>query len=259
MRDDIRHCGRCQRGFTLIEVLVVVAIIALLIAVLFPSLTRARAVSQSTVCLHHLSQLGLGAMQYSHMHRDYIPPLDPAKIDIGPSSSTYYNLGGDNMGVYYPKYAPNLHGFECPGAHNTVEPGDANNNGFVDDLENSYVRGTTRKGMAFEYIPFLYYVKVNPAVGPGESTPSRWRFNYADPPHDKTWPLRVGKTKKASEVCIIHDADNPGQNLVIDDPEDPHVLLRGGNMVFADGHANFVRAKYWLEWSDRGRPLAPTQ
>ncbi|MBP7937440.1 MAG: hypothetical protein KA354_22585 [Phycisphaerae bacterium] len=113
--------------------------------------------------------------------------------------------------------------------------------------------------MAFEYIPFLYYIKVDPTVGPGESTPARWRFNYADPPYDKTWPLQVGKTKKMAEVCIIHDADNPGQNLVIDDPEDPHVILKGGNMVFADGHANFVRAKYWLEWSDRGRPLAPSK
>ena len=245
-------------GFTLIEVLVVVAIIALLVAILFPSLARARAQAQSTVCLNNLRQLGLGATQYAHVHRDYIPPLDPALQDIGAAIASYYNLGGDNMGLYYPKYAPNLKTWECPGARNRVERADVNRNGFVDDLENSYVRGWTRKGMAYEYIPFLYYIKVNPAVPPGESTPTRWRYNYADPPYDKTWPLRVGSVKLASSISIIHDADNPGRNLVITDSEDPHALLKGGNMTFADGHASFVMAKFWLDWSDRGRPFAPT-
>src|SRR5262245_46508693 len=45
-------------GFTLIEVLVVVAIIALLIAILIPSLARARELSKRTVCLHNLKVLG---------------------------------------------------------------------------------------------------------------------------------------------------------------------------------------------------------
>jgi prepilin-type N-terminal cleavage/methylation domain-containing protein len=47
-----------RRGFTLIEVLVVVAIIALLIAILLPSLARAREVTKRTVCLHNLKMLG---------------------------------------------------------------------------------------------------------------------------------------------------------------------------------------------------------
>jgi len=53
-----------RRAFTLIEVLVVVAIIALLIAVLIPSLARAREVSKRTVCLHDLQQLGAGWQIY---------------------------------------------------------------------------------------------------------------------------------------------------------------------------------------------------
>ena len=77
-----------RRGFTLIEVLVVVAIIALLVAVLIPSLARARAVSQRTVCLHNLKMLGQawmlyygdnkGALIYGHTTPD--PALDPLWI-----------------------------------------------------------------------------------------------------------------------------------------------------------------------------------
>jgi prepilin-type N-terminal cleavage/methylation domain-containing protein/prepilin-type processing-associated H-X9-DG protein len=54
-----------RRAFTLIEVLVVVAIIALLIAILLPSLQRAREISRRTVCLSNEHELALGWTLYS--------------------------------------------------------------------------------------------------------------------------------------------------------------------------------------------------
>lgn len=57
-------------AFTLIELLVVVAIIALLIAILLPSLDRAREQARVAVCVSNLRQLGLGVQGYLTEERD---------------------------------------------------------------------------------------------------------------------------------------------------------------------------------------------
>lgn len=61
------------RAFTLIEVLVVVAIIALLITILLPSLKRARELSRATVCGTRLGQVFKGTLMYTHSNQDRLP------------------------------------------------------------------------------------------------------------------------------------------------------------------------------------------
>ncbi|GMV98653.1 MAG: prepilin-type N-terminal cleavage/methylation domain-containing protein [Phycisphaerae bacterium] len=60
-------------GFTLIEILVVVAIIALLIAILLPSLRNAKELSKATVCGTRMSQVFKGTLMYSHANKDRLP------------------------------------------------------------------------------------------------------------------------------------------------------------------------------------------
>lgn len=62
-----------SRGFTLIEVLVVVAIIALLIAILLPSLAAARAQGRTTLCLSNLHQAGIAITTYSVENKGFVP------------------------------------------------------------------------------------------------------------------------------------------------------------------------------------------
>lgn len=70
----------CWRpGFTLVEVLVVVAIIGLLIAILIPSLAAARAQSRLVVCQSNLHQIGLGITAYAGEHR--VIPFGPT-VDL---------------------------------------------------------------------------------------------------------------------------------------------------------------------------------
>ncbi len=71
--------GGRRSAFTLIEVLVVVAIIALLLAILLPSLSRAREISKSTICTTHLKEFGLATSMYTMDHKETLPgPLHPA-------------------------------------------------------------------------------------------------------------------------------------------------------------------------------------
>ncbi|NLX14303.1 MAG: prepilin-type N-terminal cleavage/methylation domain-containing protein [Phycisphaerales bacterium] len=62
-----------KSGFTLIEVLVVVAIIALLISILLPSLSAARAQARSSVCMSNLHQATIAMAGYASQSQDYIP------------------------------------------------------------------------------------------------------------------------------------------------------------------------------------------
>ena len=67
----IRHC---RRAFTLIELLIVIAIIGLLAAILFPVFARARENARRASCASNLKQIGLGLMQYTQDYDEKFPP-----------------------------------------------------------------------------------------------------------------------------------------------------------------------------------------
>lgn len=62
-------------GFTLVELLVVVAIISLLAALLFPVFVRAREKARQCACVSNLRQVSLALLQYAQDNDDRCPPF----------------------------------------------------------------------------------------------------------------------------------------------------------------------------------------
>ena len=64
-----------QKGFTLMELLVVISIIALLLAILMPTLQKAKELARRTVCLSNQRQNGISLYQYASAWDDRLPPM----------------------------------------------------------------------------------------------------------------------------------------------------------------------------------------
>src|SRR5206468_1884297 len=62
-----------RKAFTLVELLVVIGIIALLVSILLPTLSKARKSAQTVKCLSNLRQMGLAFSMYENEHKQWLP------------------------------------------------------------------------------------------------------------------------------------------------------------------------------------------
>ena len=96
-----RAAGR--GGFSLIELLVVISIIALLIAMLLPTLETARQVTRRTICASNERQIGIAWMTYVNDHSGWLPRADSRLWDgITTNTKTWAYIMADQLigGVY---------------------------------------------------------------------------------------------------------------------------------------------------------------
>lgn len=77
-----------HHGFSLIELLVVISIIALLIGILLPVLAGARQSAQRVTCSSNLRQLGIAVSLYTNDSDDLYPPARPIPLPFAAFNDT---------------------------------------------------------------------------------------------------------------------------------------------------------------------------
>jgi prepilin-type N-terminal cleavage/methylation domain-containing protein/prepilin-type processing-associated H-X9-DG protein len=136
------------RGFTLVELLVVIGIIAILIGVLLPALAKARASAQTLACKSNLRQLVQATQMFAGEHGGYLPK---AQNNYGPVVRGFSNIQGVSWGLSWPsaswqhalmKYVGNKKEvFQCPTDQQPkmrFPPSGTNTDPLITNLPGSY-------------------------------------------------------------------------------------------------------------------------
>jgi prepilin-type N-terminal cleavage/methylation domain-containing protein/prepilin-type processing-associated H-X9-DG protein len=237
--NDSRSARRA--GFTLIEMLVVVAILVLLIALLVPALQNAREMAKRSVCLSNMRQTQEGVLHYAADYNGVI--TGPGWIYAGNGFVGSYDPGYNGQsGTADPNYFPNTKGIRCP--KNNQKPNDISN--AYGQPFGCYTDPATigapppKEADGYHYYTFLSRIKGSSAsylllidtVRVGNNSPSYPPcYNYTLPgggsglawPTGTLWPA-------GPSVCMnqIWSGDVPAVWLAHFDQ---------ANAAFADGHS----------------------
>jgi prepilin-type N-terminal cleavage/methylation domain-containing protein len=257
----------CAHGFTLIEALVVVAVIALLIGVLLPALSAGRDAARTAVCCTNQRQLVLGWSMYAMDYADRAMPLAYwSAQDVGQGEAIYWW-----------------------GSHGTMESPPDHQRGFLAP----YLDSDLRDGSVYE-CPNQPWGTYRPQ-GPSRSITSTYGYNgyYLSPAKTPGWAFsighrpwrRVSEIDRPTQLMVFADTLLPGPggiqpaNCALLDPPrtfsasgggtwninpNPTTAFRHGRgagsraagaavAAFADGHVGAIKARpEWLTHPDIG-------
>lgn len=253
-----------RRGFTLVEILIVISIIALLAMILFPAFSRARENARRTSCASNLKQLSLGMIQYAQDYNEFLPPDRPFYSSLPTNSRpTMFNIPAATRRT---TSACNPTASDCvtwnwsdlifpyvknSGAYN--DPSDANKY-FSNCVRPQPTGGTCvdplavlGRSRAWVYQgPMVPMINLAPSTGTPPVTQSArdgLAYGYLYPQTYSSDPrpgIALSALAYPSEKGLLAEASNYSVG-------DYRVLITrhfdGVNVVFADGHVR------WIKWA----------
>ncbi len=251
----------CRGAFTLVELLVVIGIIAILIAILLPTLGAARESGQNVKCLANLRQIGLGLRLYAGQNRELLPPAWSSTRGGGALRGQYWATILRESRVMPSGASTRSNVFVCPSSLQHQESVNFWNYASTRTSNTGYylLQGTPTDGsqdVAVSYAinaanPGLY--DVNGAVyGYGWPRPYYWQcelFPFVPYTYQNGYPMprapKLTQIKKPTVTPLVFDG------LGLHDIKPQQFQLRHGrqrgpekerlcNFVFADGHAASV-------------------
>ncbi len=194
-----------RRIFTLIELLIVIAIIATLAAMLLPALNQARARGQAAACINNMKQLGLGILQYGNDYNDYL---------VLPIAVTYPDK---------PRWTSLLMG------PNSADPANPYQSG-LHHLQGKYASVKLFRCPATAYPVDLTGQVSLASVSNDETRSSSWWKKYSF--YGMNWFLRPDASDKSDCTVKFNQLRNPGAKIVLADT----FASRSSSMDFDDNY-----------------------
>lgn len=251
-------------GFTLVELLVVIGIIAVLISLLLPALNRARQAGNTANCLSNLRQIGQAIRIYANDNNDYlVPGREYTPVNPGPwweenwatllVSAGYLQAPNQNPTgtTYYSATSLGVSVFRCPNGLdlNWENIGYPMANSQTDGNGMVFWRWASSSQSAANYAADIWYC-MNGLWSSGISTFNEYPFRDLDTSGtylatgDTYCPQlhKLSSITRNSDMALIFDG------LIFHNGNYHYFSMRHNgnslcNMLFADGHADSIASR----------------